>query len=47
MVRLTVVYHNFIHKGSRREMPAEAASVMVAGPDKLKTLIRNAALAKV
>ena len=47
MVRLTVVYHNFVHKGSRKETPAEAAGVMVEGPDKLKTLIQNAALAKV
>ena len=47
LVRLTVVYHNFIHKGSRKETPAEAAGVMVEGPDKLKTLIQNAALAKV
>ena len=44
---LTVVCHNFTHKGSRRGTSAEAARIMVAGTDKLKTPIQNAALAEV
>ena len=44
LVRLTIIYHNFIHRGSRKDTPAEAAGIVVAGPDKLKTLIQNAAL---
>ena len=44
LVRLAITYHNFIHKGSRKDTPAEAAGVVVAGHDRLRTLIQNAAL---
>ena len=45
LVRLTILYHNFIHKSRRGGItPAEAAGVFVAGPDIFKTLIQNAAL---
>ena len=45
LVRLTIIYHNFIHKSRRGHItPAEAAGVFVAGPDIFKTLIQNAAL---
>lgn len=47
LVRLTILYHNFMHTlaGNGGVAPAEAAGVIVAGLDKFKTLIRNAALA--
>ena len=46
LVRIHILYHNFIHKtGSSNVTPAEAAGVIVAGPDRFKTLIQNAALA--
>ena len=44
VVRLTITYHNFMHRGSRKDTPAEAAGVVVAGPDRLRTLAQNAAL---
>ena len=44
LVRLTIIHHNFIHRGSRKDTPAEAAGIVVAGPDRLRTLIQNAAL---
>ena len=44
LVRLTITYHNFMHRGSRKDAQAEAAGVVVAGPDRLRTLIQNAAL---
>ena len=46
LVMIHILCHNFIHKtGSRKVTPAEAAGVIVAGPDRFKTLIQNAALA--
>ena len=46
LVALHVLYHNFIHEaGPSRITPAEAAGVVVAGLDRFKTLIQNAALA--
>lgn len=46
LVRIHIPYHNFIHKtGSSNVTPVEAAGVIVAGPDRFKTLIQNAALA--
>ena len=46
LVRLTILYHNFIHRngGPHGAIPAEAAGVVVAGLDKFKILIQNAAL---
>ena len=46
LVRLHLIYHNFVHKhgGLNGRTPAEASGVYVAGPDILSTLIQNAAL---
>lgn len=47
LLTLHIVYYNFIHKSkaSGSLTPAKAAGVLVTGPDTLKTLIQNAALA--
>ena len=46
LVRLHVLYHNFIHVAASRGItPAEAAGVVVSGPSRFMTLIRSAALA--
>lgn len=46
LVRLYLIYHNFIHKHSSLggRTPTETSCVHVAGPDILSTLIQNAAL---
>lgn len=46
LAKLTILYHNFIHKhdGLGGITPAEAAGVFVAGRDIFKTLIQRAAL---
>ena len=47
LIRMALLHHNFIraHRGLGGRTPAEAAEIIIQGPNRWITLIQNAALA--